>query len=169
MDAKPLFRKLTQVGMVVRDCEATARRYWDDFGIGPWKFYTLDPSNSPAMTLRGKPVTHAFRAALATFGAVELELIEPMGADSVYAEHLAAHGEGLHHLAFEVENFERSKAELREKGYAEIQSGRPFDVCTYAYFDTEKILGCIVELGSELEEGRVFPSPRSVYPARFAP
>ena len=43
MSTQPLFRKVLQVGLVVRDSEATARRYWEEFGIGPWRFYTLDP------------------------------------------------------------------------------------------------------------------------------
>src|SRR5262249_12111756 len=102
MNAAPLFKKLTQVAMVVKDCEATAKRYWEDLGIGPWKFYTLDPSNTPGMTLRGRPVKHAFRAALAQIGDVALELIEPLEGDSLYTEHLAAHGEGLHHVAFKT-------------------------------------------------------------------
>jgi 4-hydroxyphenylpyruvate dioxygenase-like putative hemolysin len=164
MSSSPILKRITQVAMVVKDCHATARRYWEDLGIGPWQFYTLDPSNTPNMTLRGKPVAHAFRAALATIGDVALELIEPLQGDSLYAEHLAAHGEGLHHVAFSVDDFERTKAHLKERGYREIQGGRPFDVITYAYFDTDKGLSCLTELGSELEEGRFFPAPEFTYP-----
>lgn len=161
-----LFKKITQVGMVVRDCEATAKRYWEDLGIGPWRFYTLDPTNTPGMTLRGKPVAHAFRAALAQVGEVELELIEPLAGESVYAEHLAAHGEGLHHLAFDVEDFEQTRTRLRERGYAQIQGGRSFGAATYAYFDTDKHLGCLAEIGSPIEEGKTFPAPERVYPEK---
>jgi methylmalonyl-CoA/ethylmalonyl-CoA epimerase len=161
---EPAFKRISQVGMVVRDCEATAKRYWNDFGIGPWRFYTVTPSNTPGMTLRGKPVEHSFRAALTTIGGVELELIEPLDGESVYAEHLAGHGEGLHHVAVEVEDFERAKIHLRAKGYAEIQSGRPFDVAAYAYFDTYKGLACMTELNSELDVGKLIPAPDFVYP-----
>lgn len=164
MNSKPSLKKITQVGLVVRDCEATAQRYWDDFGIGPWRFYTLDPSNTPNMTLRGRPVTHAFRAALATIGDVAFELIEPLEGNSLYAEHLAAHGEGLHHLAFAVDDFEQTRHRLQEKGYSELQSGRPFDVNTYAYFDTDKTLAFITELYSRDDEGKTFPAPQSTLP-----
>ena len=79
MDSKPLFKELTQVGFVVKDCRATAKRYWDEFGIGPWEFYTLDPSNTPDMTLRGRAVEHAFRAALAKVGDVGFESVVVAG------------------------------------------------------------------------------------------
>ena len=65
MTQPALFRQITQVAMVVKDVEATAKRYWDDVGVGPWKFYTIDRSNTGSMMLQGKPVEHAFRAAKA--------------------------------------------------------------------------------------------------------
>lgn len=164
MDAKPLFKRITQVGLVVRDSRAMAKRYWEDFGIGPWKFYTLDPSNTPNMTLRGKKVEHAFRAALTMLGDVEIELIEPLDGSSLYAEHLATHGEGLHHIAFAVDDFEHAKVRLKAMGYQDTQGGRPFSVVTYAYFDTDKSLACIAELGSEIDEGKTFPEPEFTYP-----
>jgi methylmalonyl-CoA/ethylmalonyl-CoA epimerase len=164
MSPNPLFRKITQVAMVVRDCEATAKRYWDDLGIGPWRFYTLNASNTPDMALYQRPVAHAFRAALAQLGEVMLELIQPLDGDSLYAEHLATQGEGLHHVAFDAANFDEACARLREKGYTEVQSGKTFGICNYAYFDTNKALGCLVELGSELDKGKAFPPPELTYP-----
>jgi methylmalonyl-CoA/ethylmalonyl-CoA epimerase len=164
MDVRPLFKKLTQVGFVVKDCRATAKRYWDEFGIGPWEFYTLDPSNTPDMTLRGRAVEHAFRAALAKVGDVGFELIEPLSGASLYAEHLSVHGEGLHHLAFEVENLGQMKILLGQRGYGEIQAGRPFGATTYSYFDTGRTLAFIAELGEDIEGGKPFPAPELTYP-----
>jgi glyoxalase/bleomycin resistance protein/dioxygenase superfamily protein len=161
---RPVFKKLTQVGLVVRNVEATARRYWEDFGIGPWNIYLLDPANTPNMTLRGKPVIHAFRAALATVGDLSLELIEPLSGDSIYAEHLMNHGEGLHHLAFDVESFEQTREQLRRKGYAEVQSGRPFGLCNYIYVDTQRDLAILTELGLGPPSGQSLPDPESTVP-----
>jgi methylmalonyl-CoA/ethylmalonyl-CoA epimerase len=164
MNRTPIAGKVVQLAMVVKNCEATARRYWEDLGVGPWRFYTLDPSNTYHMTLRGEPVTHAFRAAIAMIGDVELELIEPLEGASLYVEHLSAHGEGLHHIALDVEDFERAKSHLRQRGYTELQSGRPFGVCTYTYFNTQKELACIVELGTKLDEDHRLPEPEWTYP-----
>lgn len=147
------------MGLVVKDSESTARRYWEEFGIGPWRFYTLDPSNTPDMTFRGKPVRHAFRAAVASIGDVTLELIEPLAGSSVYAEHLATRGEGLHHLAFAVEDYDRAREYLTSRGYDELQHGRPFDVNDYSYFDTNRALRFITELYSEEAADKPFPPP----------
>jgi hypothetical protein len=35
---EPVFNETVQLGIVVRDLEATVRRYVDDYGIGPLKF-----------------------------------------------------------------------------------------------------------------------------------
>ena len=165
MNAKPTFRRVLQVGLVVKDSEATARRYWEEFGIGPWRFYTVDPANTPGMTFRGKPVKHAFRAALAHLGDVTLELIEPLSGSSVYAEHLAAQGECLHHLAFEVEDYGSAREYLTSHGYEELQHGRPFDVNDYSYFDTSRALKFITELSSKEAADKPFPPAERVLPS----
>jgi methylmalonyl-CoA/ethylmalonyl-CoA epimerase len=33
---EPVLNETVQLGIVVRDLEATVRRYEDDYGIGPW-------------------------------------------------------------------------------------------------------------------------------------
>ena len=63
---KPIFKKLNQVAIVVKDVEATTKRYWEGMGIGSRNIYTIDPANTGNMPLCGKPVEHAFRATLAT-------------------------------------------------------------------------------------------------------
>lgn len=164
MSTQPIFRKVLQVGLVVRDSEATARRYWEEFGIGPWRFYTLDPGNTSKMRFRGRSVKHAFRAALASLGDLTLELIEPLDGSSVYSEHLQLHGEGLHHLAFAVDDYESARERLTERGFAELQAGRPYDVNDYSYFDTAGVLGFITEIYSKDAPGKSFPPPERTLP-----
>jgi len=164
MSKTPIFKQITQVAMVVKSVEVTAKRYWDDLGIGPWDFYTLDPSNTGEMRLRGEPVEHAFRAALTKVGDVSMELIEPLDDRSIYAEHLAEHGEGLHHVAFKVEDFEKTRQHMKEKGYDELQSGRTFNIGHYTYFDLDKGLGCIAEVGAGIGKGKTFPPAEKTYP-----
>ena len=164
MITKPIFTAITQVAMVVHNVEATAKRYYDDLGIGPWRFYTIEPDSTGEMTLRGKPVKHAFRVALTKVGDVSMELIEPLEGESLYAEHLSKHGESLHHVAFGTKGYEDTKRLLKEKGYKEVQSGRTFNCCSYSYFNTDKSLACLAEFGSVIDEDRPFPSPEKIYP-----
>jgi len=158
----PPFTKVVQVAMVVRDVDASVRRYWDDLGIGPWKLYTLGPSNMSNMTFHGKPVQHSFRAALTDIGDMEWELIQPLDSRSVYAEHLSKHGEGLHHVAFDVQDFGQVTRELESKGYEKVQSGSPWGIETYAYFNLNRGLACMAELNSNATGP--MPPPDSTYP-----
>lgn len=47
---------------------------------------------------------------------VRLELLEPTDPSSTVATFLEKRGEGLHHLAFQVEDIQQRIAELKEKG-----------------------------------------------------
>ncbi|MBN2383674.1 methylmalonyl-CoA epimerase [bacterium] len=49
-------------------------------------------------------------------GASEVELLEPTGPESPIAQFIAKKGEGIHHLAFEVEDLEGALNELKDKG-----------------------------------------------------
>jgi methylmalonyl-CoA/ethylmalonyl-CoA epimerase len=43
---EPVFNETVQLGIVVRDLEATVRRYEDDYGIGPWEFHQIDAGDA---------------------------------------------------------------------------------------------------------------------------
>jgi hypothetical protein len=43
---EPVFTETLQLGVVVRDLEATMRRYVDDYGIGPWEVYEFNAGNA---------------------------------------------------------------------------------------------------------------------------
>ena len=56
---EPLFTEKMQVGIVVRDLDATLRMYVEDYGIGPWDVYEFNPGN--AKNLRERPRSLMFR------------------------------------------------------------------------------------------------------------
>jgi Glyoxalase/Bleomycin resistance protein/Dioxygenase superfamily len=82
---EPVFNETLQLGIVVRDLEATIRRYVDDYGIGPWEVYEFDAGKAEDFREYGQPVERSWRLAVATFGQVQWELIEPLDEESVYA------------------------------------------------------------------------------------
>ena len=43
---EPAFTGTMQIGIVVRDLEATMQRYVDDFGIGPWEIFEFNAGNA---------------------------------------------------------------------------------------------------------------------------
>jgi methylmalonyl-CoA/ethylmalonyl-CoA epimerase len=159
----PLLKRITQIALVVHSVERTAERCWNDFRLGPWKFYTFDPSNVADMKIRDRRVDHAMRIALAMIGDIEWEIIEPLDDKSIYAEHLRTHGEGLHHIQFDVGDYEEAGAHFLQSGCPEITSGKSYGY-SYAYFETGCSLGCLTEIYSSPPEGAELRPVERTYP-----
>jgi len=53
-------------------------------------------------------------------GGVLIELLEPMGEDSPIAKHIEKRGEGLHHVAYQVEDIQTRIETLQREGFAMI-------------------------------------------------
>ena len=96
---EPVFADTVQVALVVRDLDASMKTYVERYGIGPWEIYEFNPDTVENMKAHGEPVASSWRLALARVGGVMWELIEPLDDRSTYAEFLAEHGEGVHHVA----------------------------------------------------------------------
>ncbi len=60
--------------------------------------------------------TQKVKIAMLKAGDVNLELLEPMSEDSNVAKFLKEKGEGLHHIAFAVEDIGQSMGELKGRG-----------------------------------------------------
>jgi len=161
MTDKPLFKKVLQVGLVVRDLDASVKKQWDEFGIGPWAIYEFDPVRVKNLVVRGKPLEHAMRMALAMIGDVMWELIQPLDDKSIYAEFLKEHGEGIHHILFGVDDFQGAEARFKEMGHVVFQGGEIGGI-PYGYYDTRESLHTIAEIAA-LEEGPL-PPPDATYP-----
>jgi methylmalonyl-CoA/ethylmalonyl-CoA epimerase len=144
---EPVFTETMQIGIVVRDLEATMQRYVDDYGIGPWDIVEFHPEDAPGLHEHGKPVGRSWRLASTMIGRVQWELIEPLDDESVYARFLAEKGEGVHHIALAPSNFDGAVAAQAEKGNELVLSGT-FSGYRVAYLATDRELGVIAEIFS---------------------
>jgi catechol 2,3-dioxygenase-like lactoylglutathione lyase family enzyme len=152
---------IDQIAVVVRDLDAAMAGYLVQ-GVGPWDVYTYGPHRMPRMTYRGEERGYVMKLALAHIGPTMYELIESVEGPNIYEEHLAARGEGLHHLGYGVPDIDAEIERMAGLGVALLQSGRGFGVDgdgAYAYFDTEPTLGCIIEA---IEFPREMPPPERV-------
>lgn len=91
----------------------------------------LDVSNKLFAKLLGKPhykieevESEGVRTAFFAVGDIKIELLEATRPDSPIAKHIEKRGEGLHHLAFEVESMEARMSELTESGFS-LLSDKP--------------------------------------------
>ena len=150
-----------QIGIVVRDLEATMRKYVHDYGIGPWDIYEFSPGNAKGLREHGQPVDRSWRLAATMVGQVQWELIQPLDEESVYARFLAEKGEGVHHIAVATPSFDEAVADQSEKGKNLVLSGE-FSGIRVAYLATDRELGVITEIFSGTPSADV--KPDATYP-----
>ncbi len=162
MSKKPVFTDVLQVAVVVKNLDASMKKYYDEYGLGPWTVYEFNKDSVQDMIIRDKKVNYAMRLGLANIGKVQWELIEPLDDISIYAEFLKEHGEGLHHVAFGAENYEDTVALFRGKGIGIVQGGTWHDFI-YTYFDTRDDLGTIAEI-YRVPAGFEWPPADATYP-----
>lgn len=162
METRELFKKVLQIGIVVRDLEESVRKYWHDCGIGPWLFYTMDARNMHDLKVNGKPAEFSMKVAMADLAGIQLELIEPLD-ENIYSEFLNEHGEGIHHIACDVDDFDRTISVCKEKGIPVLQEGETNAGLGFAYLDTRKTMACITEI-YKIPAGIAYPPPERTYP-----
>jgi methylmalonyl-CoA/ethylmalonyl-CoA epimerase len=138
---------LCQVGLVVHDLEATARKFADAFGL-PMPRVIETPGWDRARTMvDGSPSEATAKLAFFQTGQMMVELIQPDEKSSVWRDFLDTHGEGVHHIAFRVEDTKATEKALTAKGMKTTQQGLYVDGSgMYTYIDSAPQLGVIVEL-----------------------
>ena len=149
-----------QVCVVVKDLQKSMERYWN-LGIGPWAIYTFQSPELSNTTLHGKPAKYSMKIAVAMIGNLMWELVQPLEGPSTYKEFLEQKGEGVHHVQLAVDNFDQTIAALEKKGIGVLMKG-DWKGLSYAYLDTEKELGAILEIKKPLDWGP--PQPEATYP-----
>jgi len=154
----------SQVGILVDDLEAALERYDSLWGGGPWQCYRYAADTVPSLTYRGRPGAYSVRIAFNTT-MPQIELVHPLAGPSIYDEWIERDGPGLHHLGFWVDSLAEAVASMEAVGYTVTQSGGGYGLDGdggYAYFDTERDLGIVVE-AIELPKRR--REPDYVWPA----
>jgi len=154
-------KSIGQIGIVVEDLQKAVKNYWDNFGIGPWSIHTAAPPDLTDTFIRGEPASFSMKLAFTKVGSIMLELIQPLEGESIYNEFIREKGGGLHHIAtYEVEDMNEALSSLEKEGIKVLQRGK-WRGASFAYLDTEKLLGIIIELVKRTGE---FPTPEATYP-----
>lgn len=136
---------IAQIGIVVRDIEATARA-WSTLLAVPVPEIAITAQLDEARTeFHGEPSTAQAKLAFFHLDNVQIELIEPIGGPSTWREHLDRHGDSLHHVAFRINGMRDALASLDAAGAPLVQRGE-FTGGRYAYVDGTSRLGTILEL-----------------------
>jgi methylmalonyl-CoA/ethylmalonyl-CoA epimerase len=137
----------SQIGIVVHDAREAAARYSDLWGIRDWTIVENGPDNMHGLHYMGEPTDFSMRLAL-TGADPQLELLQPLKGPSILADWLDRHGEGLHHMGVDVKSVDETIAQMAQVGITCVQHGYGFGADgsgAFAYFDTEAVLGCLIE------------------------
>jgi 4-hydroxyphenylpyruvate dioxygenase-like putative hemolysin len=104
-----------------------------------------DPVEQAHTVYNGSPSPARAKLAFIQMGQVSIELIEPVGGPSTWKDFLDQHGEGVHHIAFQVKDTPKVVAGLNEKQIPLVQQG-DYTGGMYSYLDSAPQLGVILEL-----------------------
>ncbi len=97
-----MLNRIYHLGFAVEDLEAAARFYSENFGAEP---------TEPEVVEEQGIVATMFRV-----GESMIELVQPTRPDSPVGRFLERRGEGVHHVAYEVEDLEAALRELKRSG-----------------------------------------------------
>ena len=132
-------------GVIVRDIDA-AIAHLESLGIGPFgmrdgaKWIDIPFKGE----LHGAPAEWSVKISNARVGDHEIELLQPSGGASVLQEFLDERGEGVHHIAYLVDDVPGELATLVAQG-VEVLTSANLDTRGFAYIQT-KAGGLVVEI-----------------------
>lgn len=97
-----MLTKINHIGIAVKSLEESLPFYRDNLG----------------MSFAGIEVVEEqkVRVAMLQIGESKIELLEPIAEDSPVARFIEKNGQGIHHVAYEVEDVEAAIAKLAEEG-----------------------------------------------------
>jgi catechol 2,3-dioxygenase-like lactoylglutathione lyase family enzyme len=151
---------ITQIAWVTDDIDATERLLSGQFGVGAWTRIPHVRFGPDDTTLRGEPVDFTIHVSLGYAGDLQLELIQPVAGETIHAEFLAAHGPGLHHVCFDVDDVDVACANAEAAGHPVLMRGSMMDgAIEFAYVDGSAAGAPYIELA------RLGPDMRAFYDA----
>jgi methylmalonyl-CoA epimerase len=99
-----VIRKIAHIGVAVKNLEQVEKLYSEVLGL----------------PITGREVSPDNKVAFIPLGDTAVELLESVEPDGAIARHIEKRGEGIHHIALEVDNIEETLEELKAKGLALI-------------------------------------------------
>jgi methylmalonyl-CoA/ethylmalonyl-CoA epimerase len=138
MGAQMEVRGIHHIGILVRDAQVAATHMAQalGFAVSRWEEY------GPGL----------LRIGFIPVGSILIELIEPLTSEGFNAEWLRTRGEGIQHIAFEVEDIRKAISDLRSQGIPlQDEEPRPGAANTLITFLPEALTaGILIELTQPL-------------------
>jgi len=132
-------RKVEHIGIAVKNIQNSNQLFQRLLGVDPYKSEKVE---SEAVT------TSFFKV-----GNTKIELLESTTEDSEVAKFIAKRGEGIHHIAFEVEDIQKEMARLASEGFQLLnpEPKRGADNKLVVFLHPKSCNGVLVELCQEIK------------------
>jgi methylmalonyl-CoA/ethylmalonyl-CoA epimerase len=103
-----MIKKIEHLGIAVKDINASNALFAKLFGKQPYKLEDVE--------------SEGVKTSFFMIGESKIELLEATNSDSAIAKFIEKKGEGIHHIAFEVDDIDAEIARLKNEGFELIHS-----------------------------------------------
>lgn len=133
------FGKVEHIGIAVKNIEEAEKRYSSILGVEPYKREEVESEGV---------ITSFFLT-----GVNKIELLQATKPESAIAKFIEKKGEGIHHIAFEVEDIYAEMERLRSEGYILLNSEpkRGADNKMICFLHPKDAHGMLTELCMEIK------------------
>jgi methylmalonyl-CoA/ethylmalonyl-CoA epimerase len=137
-----MLRRISHLGLAVKDLDAAVQLYERVFGLEVERRWVAEADQMRAASFR--------------VGDVEIELMEPLAPDSPVGRFIARRGEGIHHVAYKVDDVAEALDSARSAGLETIDD-RPRvgggGSTRIGFLHPRDTFGVLTELEEDVREG----------------
>ena len=133
-------KKIEHIGIAVKNLETSNLLYEKLFGNPPYK--------------EEEVVSEGVKTSFFMNGPNKIELLEATSPESPIAKFLEKKGEGIHHIAFDVENIVDEIARLKKEGFIILNEipKKGADNKLVAFLHPKSTNGVLIELCQEIQQ-----------------
>jgi methylmalonyl-CoA/ethylmalonyl-CoA epimerase len=131
--------KIEHIGIAVKDMEISNKLFQSLLGVASYKEETVESEN--------------VKTSFFKLGESKIELLASSDKDGVIAKFIEKKGEGIHHIAYEVEDIRKEMARLKSEGF-QLLSEEPkkgADNKLICFVHPKSTNGMLVELCQEIK------------------
>lgn len=134
-----MFKNLEHIGIAVKDLEVSKSLFEKLLQVKSYKTETVE----------SEQVSTAFFQS----GETKVELVAALAEDSTIAKYIEKKGEGIHHLAFAVEDIRAEMARLKSEGFVLLQEEpkKGADNKLVCFIHPKSTNSVLIELCQEME------------------
>jgi len=135
-----MVKKIEHIGIAVKNLDQAIQTFEKLLGTKCYKIEEVEDQK--------------VRTAFLKVGETKIELLEATSQDSPIAKFLEKRGEGIHHIAFEVQNLENKLLELREHNFQLIDEKPKIGAEEFliAFVHPKSVNGVLIEFCQTQEE-----------------